>query len=117
MPVMTALDLGSIVLPNTLHVWESFMFHLDIEQKLSKEWDAYQTNTVAPIWQLRENLKFWMSEMQHYLSEDFGLKYKFNPVDMLQQVGILTLQFLIIVFLAFLFIYKQCFMDITQSIQ
>uniref|UniRef100_U3I916 Coiled-coil domain containing 148 n=1 Tax=Anas platyrhynchos platyrhynchos TaxID=8840 RepID=U3I916_ANAPP len=64
----------------------SFMFHLDIEQKLSKEWDAYQTNTVAPIWQLRENLKFWMSEMQHSLSEDFCLKYKFNPVDMLQQI-------------------------------
>uniref|UniRef100_A0A8B9ICE4 Coiled-coil domain containing 148 n=1 Tax=Anser brachyrhynchus TaxID=132585 RepID=A0A8B9ICE4_9AVES len=76
------LNLGSIV----------FMFHLDIEHKLSKEWDAYQTNTVAPIWQLREKLKFWMSEMQHYLSEDSCLKYKFNPVDMLQQIELVKKQ-------------------------
>ncbi|XP_021133232.4 coiled-coil domain-containing protein 148 isoform X1 [Anas platyrhynchos] len=75
-----------IVLDEGSHKSDFFLDIRDLEQKLSKEWDAYQTNTVAPIWQLRENLKFWMSEMQHSLSEDFCLKYKFNPVDMLQQI-------------------------------
>uniref|UniRef100_A0A8C3K693 Coiled-coil domain containing 148 n=1 Tax=Calidris pygmaea TaxID=425635 RepID=A0A8C3K693_9CHAR len=81
----------------------SFMFHLDLERKLSKERDTYQKNTVVPIWQLKENLKFRLSEMQCSLSEESCLKSKFNPVEMLQQVGILTLflQFIITVFLQF----------------
>ncbi|XP_035421940.1 coiled-coil domain-containing protein 148 isoform X3 [Cygnus atratus] len=74
-----------IVLDEGSHKYDSFLDIQDLEHKLSKEWDAYQTNTVAPIWQLREKLKFWMSEMQHYLSEDSCLKYRFSPVDMLQQ--------------------------------
>uniref|UniRef100_A0A8B9PTP9 Coiled-coil domain containing 148 n=1 Tax=Apteryx owenii TaxID=8824 RepID=A0A8B9PTP9_APTOW len=82
----------------------SFMFHLDIAHKLSEERDAYHTNTVVPIWQLRENLKFRLSEMQHYPSEESCLKYQFNPVEVLQQVGILTslLQFIITLLLHFL---------------
>ncbi|XP_050567417.1 coiled-coil domain-containing protein 148 isoform X5 [Cygnus atratus] len=75
-----------IVLDEGSHKYDSFLDIQDLEHKLSKEWDAYQTNTVAPIWQLREKLKFWMSEMQHYLSEDSCLKYRFSPVDMLQQI-------------------------------
>lgn len=83
------------------------MFHLDIEHKLSKDRDTYQTNTVVPIWQLKENLKFRLSEMQCYLSEESCLKSKINPLEVLQQVGILTLflQFIITVFLAFSFIF------------
>lgn len=83
------------------------MFHLDLEHKLSKERDTYQKNTVVPIWQLKENLKFRLSEMQCYLSEESCLKSKFNPVEMLHQVGILALflQFIITVFLAFSFIF------------
>uniref|UniRef100_A0A8C6Z9P5 Coiled-coil domain containing 148 n=1 Tax=Nothoprocta perdicaria TaxID=30464 RepID=A0A8C6Z9P5_NOTPE len=65
----------------------SFMFHLDIAQKLSEGRDSYQTNTVVPIWQLRENLKFRLSEMQHCPSEESFQKDQFNPVEMLQQVG------------------------------
>uniref|UniRef100_A0A8C0BEC8 CC148 protein n=1 Tax=Buteo japonicus TaxID=224669 RepID=A0A8C0BEC8_9AVES len=76
----------------------SFMFHLDIDHKLSKERDTYQTNTVVPIWQLKENLKFRLSEMQHYLSEESCLKSWINPVEMLQQVGTLTLLLQFIIF-------------------
>ncbi|XP_074948794.1 coiled-coil domain-containing protein 148 isoform X4 [Phalacrocorax aristotelis] len=64
-------------------------FFLDmrhLEHKLSKERDTYQTNTVVPIWQLKENLKFRLSEMQCYVSEESCLKFKFNPVEMLQQI-------------------------------
>lgn len=71
---------------------------------MSQERDAYQTDTVAPVWQLRENLKFWLSEMQHYLTEDSSLKNKFGLAEKLQQVGILTflVRFLIMGYLAFL---------------
>ncbi|NXI64862.1 CC148 protein, partial [Anseranas semipalmata] len=77
--IKTVLDKGS-------HKCDFFLDMWDLEHKLSKERDTYQTNTIVPIWQLRENLKFWMSEMQYYLSEDSCLKYKFSPVEMLQQI-------------------------------
>jgi len=109
---MTVFDLGSTVLHNTLCL-ESFMFHLHIEHKLSQERDAYQTDTVAPIWQLRENLKFWLTEMQHYVTEDSSLRNKFSLAEKLQQVGILTLlvQLLIMGYLAFSFILCVMFLD------
>ncbi|NXJ92254.1 CC148 protein, partial [Corythaixoides concolor] len=58
----------------------------DLEHKLSKERDTYQTNTVVPVWQLKENLNFRLSEMQCYLSEESCLKSKFNLDEMLQQI-------------------------------
>ncbi|XP_029873019.1 coiled-coil domain-containing protein 148 isoform X2 [Aquila chrysaetos chrysaetos] len=65
----------------------NFFFDMrDFDHKLSKERDTYQTNTVVPIWQLKENLKFRLSEMQHYLSEESCLKSWINPVEMLQQI-------------------------------
>ncbi|OXB55424.1 hypothetical protein ASZ78_014552, partial [Callipepla squamata] len=60
------------------------MWHL--EHTLSQERDAYQTDTVAPIWQLRENLKFWLSEMHCYVTEDSTLKCKFNLAEKLHQI-------------------------------
>ncbi|NXD84235.1 CC148 protein, partial [Halcyon senegalensis] len=63
-----------------------FMDMRDLEHKLSKEQDIYQRNTVAAVWQLKENLKFRLSEMQCYLSEESCLKSKLNPVEMLQQI-------------------------------
>ncbi|XP_009999370.1 PREDICTED: coiled-coil domain-containing protein 148 [Chaetura pelagica] len=68
------------------HKHDFFLDMRDLEQKLSKEQDRYQTDTIVPIWQLQENLKFKLSEMQHYLSEQSCLKSKFNPVEMLQQI-------------------------------
>lgn len=104
---MTWLDLEFTLLRSILCIWESFMFHLDIEHKLSKERDTHQANTVAPIWQLKEDLKSRLSEMQCHLPEESPLKSKIDPLDMLQQVGVLSLflQFIIIVFLAFSFIF------------
>ncbi|NXX11745.1 CC148 protein, partial [Podargus strigoides] len=58
----------------------------DLEHELSKERDMYQTNTVVPVWQLKENLACRLSEMQCYLSEESCLKPEFNPVEMLQQI-------------------------------
>ncbi|NXW31585.1 CC148 protein, partial [Phaetusa simplex] len=71
----------------------NFFFDMrDLEHKLSKERDTYQKNTVVPIWQLKENLKFRLSEMQCYLSEEACLKSKFNPVEMLQQIELVKKQ-------------------------
>ncbi|KAM4668727.1 coiled-coil domain-containing protein 148 [Amazona ochrocephala] len=68
------------------HKHKFFLDIKDLEHKLSEERDTYQTNTIAPIWQLKENLKLWLNEMQCYLSEESCLKFKINPVEMLQQI-------------------------------
>ncbi|KAM7096254.1 coiled-coil domain-containing protein 148 isoform 4-T7 [Ciconia maguari] len=68
------------------HKHNFFLDMRDLEHKLSKEQDTYQTNTVVPVRQLKENLKFRLSEMHRYLSEESCLKSKFNLVEMLQQI-------------------------------
>ncbi|XP_010168493.1 coiled-coil domain-containing protein 148 [Antrostomus carolinensis] len=68
------------------HKHNFFLDMRNLEHKLSKERDTYQTNTVVPIWQLKENLKFRLSEMQCYFLEEPCLKSKINPVEMLQQI-------------------------------
>ncbi|XP_009949156.1 PREDICTED: coiled-coil domain-containing protein 148 [Leptosomus discolor] len=68
------------------HKHNFFLDMRDLEHKLSKERDTYQTNTIVPIWQLKENLKFRLSEMQCYLTEESCLKSKIDPVEMLQQI-------------------------------
>ncbi|KAK4817300.1 hypothetical protein QYF61_009153, partial [Mycteria americana] len=68
------------------HKHNFFLDMRDLEHKLSKERDTYQTNTVVPVRQLKENLKFRLSEMHCYLSEESCLKSKFNLVEMLQQI-------------------------------
>ncbi|XP_068263319.1 coiled-coil domain-containing protein 148 [Nyctibius grandis] len=68
------------------HKHDFFSDMKDLEHKLSKERDTYQTNYVVPIWQLKENLKYRLSEMQRYLSEESCPKSKFDPVEMLQQI-------------------------------
>ncbi|KGL93653.1 Coiled-coil domain-containing protein 148, partial [Charadrius vociferus] len=74
------------------HKHNFFLDMRDLEHKLSKERDTYQKNTVVPIWQLKENLKFRLSEMQCCLSEESCLKSKFNPVEMLQQIKLVKKQ-------------------------
>uniref|UniRef100_A0A8C3T0L0 Coiled-coil domain containing 148 n=1 Tax=Chelydra serpentina TaxID=8475 RepID=A0A8C3T0L0_CHESE len=54
--------------------------------KLSKERDTYQTNTVDPIWQLREDLKYRLSEMQCYPSQKSCMEYELIPIKVLEQV-------------------------------
>ncbi|XP_074001832.1 coiled-coil domain-containing protein 148 [Numenius arquata] len=74
------------------HKHNFFLDMRDLEHKLSKERDTYQKNTVVPIWQLKENLKVRLSEMQCSLSEESCLKSKFNPVEMLQQIKLVKKQ-------------------------
>ncbi|NXO59888.1 CC148 protein, partial [Aramus guarauna] len=68
------------------HKHNFFSAMRDLEHKLSKERDTFQTNTVVPTWQLKENLEFRLSEMHSYLSEESCLKSKINPIEMLQQI-------------------------------
>ncbi|XP_054685096.1 coiled-coil domain-containing protein 148 isoform X5 [Grus americana] len=77
--VKTFLDKAS-------HKHNFFSDMRDLEHKLSKERDTYQTNTVVPIWQLKENLEFRLSEMHCYLSEESCLKSNINPIEILQQI-------------------------------
>ncbi|NXP54951.1 CC148 protein, partial [Heliornis fulica] len=58
----------------------------DLEHKLSKDRDQYQTNTVAPILQLKKNLQFRLSEMQRRPSEESCQKSEMNLIEMLQQI-------------------------------
>ncbi|NXL48169.1 CC148 protein, partial [Podilymbus podiceps] len=74
------------------HNYSFFLDMRDLEHKLSKERDTYRTNTVVPIWQLKENLKFRLSEMQCYLSEGSCLKSKISPVEMLLQIKLVKKQ-------------------------
>uniref|UniRef100_A0A8C3T0Q6 Coiled-coil domain containing 148 n=1 Tax=Chelydra serpentina TaxID=8475 RepID=A0A8C3T0Q6_CHESE len=53
---------------------------VNISHKLSKERDTYQTNTVDPIWQLREDLKYRLSEMQCYPSQKSCMEYELIPI-------------------------------------
>ncbi|KAM6129606.1 coiled-coil domain-containing protein 148 [Pterocles gutturalis] len=68
------------------HKHDFFLDMRDLEHKLSKERDTYQTNAVVPIGQLKENLKFKLSEMQYNLSEETCLKSKISPFGTLQQI-------------------------------
>ncbi|NWI50091.1 CC148 protein, partial [Calyptomena viridis] len=64
-------------------------FFLDLknmEQELSKERDRHQTNTVVPVWQLKEDLKLQLAEMQSYLSEESCQKTEVSPDEKLQQI-------------------------------
>ncbi|NWJ04040.1 CC148 protein, partial [Crypturellus undulatus] len=83
--IQTFLNEGSHKYDFLLDLW-------NLAHKLSEDRDSYQTNTVVPIWQLRENLKFRLSEMQHCPSEESRLKYKFNPVEVLQQIDFVKKQ-------------------------
>ncbi|NWI84585.1 CC148 protein, partial [Pitta sordida] len=64
----------------------------DLEQELSKERDTHQTNTVVPVWQLKEALKLTLAEMQRCLSGESYQKTEVNSVDVLQQIRFLKEQ-------------------------
>nr|XP_014128204.1 coiled-coil domain-containing protein 148 [Zonotrichia albicollis] len=65
----------------------NFFFDLrELEQKLCKEWDTYQTNALVPVWQLKEDLKLKLSQVQRYLSKESCQKPKINSAEVLQQI-------------------------------
>ncbi|EMP38740.1 hypothetical protein UY3_04059 [Chelonia mydas] len=83
--IQTFLDEGSLEC-------ELLLDMSDLAHKLSKELDTYQTNTVDPIWQLREDLKCRLSEMQCYPSQKSCMEYEFIPVKVLEQVDFVKKQ-------------------------
>ncbi|NXO30588.1 CC148 protein, partial [Cisticola juncidis] len=71
----------------------NFFFDLrDLEQKLSKEWDMYQTNALVPVWQLKEDLKVQLAKMQHCLSKESCQKPEINSAEVLQQIKFMKKQ-------------------------
>ncbi|KAM7049814.1 coiled-coil domain-containing protein 148 isoform 2-T2 [Acridotheres tristis] len=64
----------------------------NLAQKLSREWDTYQTNALAPVWQLKEDLKLKLTKMQHYLSKESRVKPKINSAEALQQIKFMKKQ-------------------------
>ncbi|NWI37735.1 CC148 protein, partial [Picathartes gymnocephalus] len=71
----------------------NFFFDLrDLEQKLSKELDTYQTNTLIPVWQLKEDLKLKLAKMQRYLSKESCQKPEINSTEVLQQIKFMKKQ-------------------------
>ncbi|XP_019335849.1 coiled-coil domain-containing protein 148 isoform X2 [Alligator mississippiensis] len=77
--IQTFLDERCLETEFLLDVW-------DLAHNLSKERETYQRNIVDPVWQLREDLKFRLSEMQGCLSQQSSLGLQFNPVKVLEQV-------------------------------
>ncbi|NXA95185.1 CC148 protein, partial [Melanocharis versteri] len=71
----------------------NFFFDLrDLEQKLSKERDTYQTNALAAVWQLKEDLKLKLAKMQCYLSKESCQKPDINSAEVLQQIKFMKKQ-------------------------
>ncbi|NXR65526.1 CC148 protein, partial [Rhadina sibilatrix] len=65
----------------------NFFFDLrDLDQKLSKERDTYQTDALAPVWQLKEDLKLELAKMQRCLSKESCQKPEINSAKVLQQI-------------------------------
>ncbi|XP_032920054.1 coiled-coil domain-containing protein 148 isoform X2 [Catharus ustulatus] len=71
----------------------NFFFDLrNLEQKLSREWDTYQTDALAPVWQLKEDLKLKLTKMQRYLLKESSKKPKINSAEVLQQIKFMKKQ-------------------------
>ncbi|NXR80981.1 CC148 protein, partial [Pycnonotus jocosus] len=71
----------------------NFFFYLrDLEQKLSKERDTYQTDALVPVWQLKEDLKLQLTKMQHCLSKESCQKPEINSAEVLRQIKFMKKQ-------------------------
>ncbi|NXR33734.1 CC148 protein, partial [Zosterops hypoxanthus] len=71
----------------------NFFFDLrDLEQKLSKERDTYQTDALVPVWQLKEDLKLKLAQMQLCLSKESCQKPEINSAEVLQQIKFMEKQ-------------------------
>ncbi|XP_027764824.1 coiled-coil domain-containing protein 148 isoform X1 [Empidonax traillii] len=75
------------------HKHNFFLDLRDLEQELSRERDTHQTNTVVPVWQLKEDLKLKLAEMQRFceasqrcLLEESCQKPEINSFEMLQRI-------------------------------
>uniref|UniRef100_A0A803VCW7 Coiled-coil domain containing 148 n=1 Tax=Ficedula albicollis TaxID=59894 RepID=A0A803VCW7_FICAL len=74
------------------HKNSSFCDLRNLAQKLSRERDIYQTSALAPVWQLKEDLKLTLTKMQRYLSKESCQKPKINSAEVLQQIKFMKKQ-------------------------
>ncbi|XP_017679250.1 PREDICTED: coiled-coil domain-containing protein 148 [Lepidothrix coronata] len=68
------------------HKHNFFLDLRDLEWELSRQRDTYQTNSVVPVWQLKEDLKLKLAEMQRSLSEESCQKPEIDSFEILQQI-------------------------------
>ncbi|KFW80372.1 Coiled-coil domain-containing protein 148, partial [Manacus vitellinus] len=68
------------------HKQNFFLDLRDLEQELSRQRDTYQTNSVVPVWQLKEDFKLKLAEMQRSLSEESCQKPEIDSFEILQQI-------------------------------
>ncbi|XP_064517891.1 coiled-coil domain-containing protein 148 isoform X4 [Pseudopipra pipra] len=68
------------------HKHNFFLDLRDLEQELSRQRDTYQTNSVVPVWQLKEDLKLKLAEMQRSFSEESCQKPEIDSFEILQQI-------------------------------
>ncbi|XP_029461404.1 coiled-coil domain-containing protein 148 [Rhinatrema bivittatum] len=66
--------------------WQFFLDMKDFEQHLSEERETYKTGTVHPIWQLREDLKQRLFELQYHSQHHSQMEYEFNPTSIIEEV-------------------------------
>ncbi|NXO40697.1 CC148 protein, partial [Locustella ochotensis] len=81
-----------IFLDQESHKNNFFLDLRDLEQKLSKERDTYQTDTLVPVWQLKEDLKLKLAKMQCCLSKESCQKPEINSAEVLQQIKFMKKQ-------------------------
>ncbi|XP_039179898.1 coiled-coil domain-containing protein 148 isoform X2 [Crotalus tigris] len=62
---------------------ECFFDLWDLRYKLTKGLDTFQANTVQPVWQLREDLRYRLLEMQ---TNSRSVEYQFNPDAVLKEI-------------------------------
>ncbi|XP_075036939.1 coiled-coil domain-containing protein 148 isoform X2 [Mixophyes fleayi] len=58
----------------------------DFEQQLSEERDGFTARTIHPIWQLRDDLKHRICQLQHRSLHQSHMENDFDPVNIMQQV-------------------------------
>ncbi|XP_073503238.1 coiled-coil domain-containing protein 148 isoform X3 [Phyllobates terribilis] len=58
----------------------------DFEQQLSEEQDEYKACTVHPIWQLRDDLKHRICQLQHHSFLESQMENDFDPVNIMKEV-------------------------------
>ncbi|KAM4025923.1 coiled-coil domain-containing protein 148 isoform 2-T4 [Anomaloglossus baeobatrachus] len=58
----------------------------DFEQQLSEERDEYKACTVHPIWQLRDDLKHRICQLQHHSFLKSQMENDFDPVNIMKEV-------------------------------
>ncbi|XP_056391015.1 coiled-coil domain-containing protein 148 isoform X2 [Hyla sarda] len=65
---------------------EFFAEMADFEQQLSEERDEYKACTIHPIWQLRDDLKHRICQLQHHSFHKSQMENDFDPMNIMKQV-------------------------------